>query len=214
MLHCCADVLLVNVNQAEDGHTQQVAIFHYSLLVAFGFWQHCCFLSASDCCPLPWPGRFIHVPGVRMWEVRKVAGWEAEVNSMCACVLYNTLSPSVFWLARCLLHQKKYLFFFFFAFFNSTYTHVAAHMKAPDLKATLLSELTPKNIWMQHCCHRKHRWFSIHLGYEPHNIHIKTIFFRLWCFIKNLPKDKNILIILFIMFSCYTIIKVNIFILN
>lgn len=34
------------------------------------------------------------IPGVWMWEVRGEAGWEAELNSMCACIFILYPQPS------------------------------------------------------------------------------------------------------------------------
>lgn len=156
-----------------------------------------------------------------MFKVRRAAWWVAEVNSMCACIFIYALSPPVFWLAWCLYTRGNTIL----AFYNSTNTqgvHTQAMPTNPregTTKGKQLSGLAQKSIFTCNNWDDNNKvqvLTSTTRTNKPElifkNIRTHKLFFssvhadRLQCFTKNLPGDKNSLIRLFIMFSCYSVI--------
>lgn len=68
------------------------------------------------------------VPGVCMWEVRGEAGWEAEVNSMCACIFIQRPQPAWILVGKMPLYHNSCILQF------HLHTWGCTQMKARELK--------------------------------------------------------------------------------
>lgn len=144
-------------------------------------------------------------------------GWEAEVNSMCACIFIQRPQPAWILVGKMPLNHHSCILQFHLHTWG--YTQMKAHKlkKKPYKRNAIVHDGSKEHICMQPHWRIKviHNKVNVKSTAYTKPALAHNAFFalssmqRLQGFTISLPEDKNSLIRLFIMFSCHSVVEVG-----